>query len=442
MSKTFRFLFIQLIALTLIAFLSACGEEDGSGDLGSGGGNPDDPTDSVPVGDIEDSGFWINLQVSEGLEFDFILRDASNFDANCYIPATVTGPTLMECTLDILEGDLYLRQMDIQLNAPPGMCEAVSWRPAWHWNESSGFGPSEINLEEDASGDPAVASTCTARNASGAVVACSTLDELTDVTNINGPRCIYDRTSVGGKNCCFGEYEFNLDQDTDADGTADGIVASSDREWGGNPQECLSPYLSSFWETFSADGYPVGQVKPVQKDSQDQTVGFNEIVMGIPSNTSAFAVGFSYPSNFYTTAGNPHNHDGYVLAGTSNLPYAVDPIDDLDGSPMPRGQEFYTFTCLDAGYDIRHQIRLKIREWNTLAQFVAYSTSSGASGNPDVVGVEGTNCDYDTVFGGFSCNDLLDFDDVLTNAGGSYPTNPGGTAAQDRRTYFPNRDYD
>ncbi len=116
------------------------------------------------------------------------------------------------------------------------------------------------------------------------------------------------------------------------------------------------------------------------------------------------------------------------------------PIDDLDGSPVRSGSAAYVVTCYNAGFEIKHQIRTYIREWNTVADFVAYKGSGGVTYAPDTLGVEGTDCEYSSVFGG-ACHDKIDFGDILSNAGGTYNTTPGAGAASTRASYFPNVKY-
>ncbi len=441
-----KMILIHIVNIALIVGLSSlsisCSKDDsdGTGSAPSvGDGDGENPIDDVPIGEIEQTGFWINLDT--GGQFDVYLHKTGMYGSDCFVPTT-GGDALTECTLDILEGDLYLFELPIQLNAPPGLCDAVSWAPAWHWNESSGYGPQVVIVEDDRTGgqDPEFAS-CTAFDDFGTPDTCSNHPELIDETNLSGPTCVYNRTSAGGENCCFGDYTFVANQDLDEDGTGDTLV-TEERSWGGDPAQCLSPDLQRSWTSFTAAGYPAGLIRPVPKDENDETVGFNDEVFSLQSNASGSLLRFSTWANYYTKTGNPHSHDGYVSAATSNLPYAVEPIDDLDGSPVASGREYYRFRCLDGGSEAKHEIRLYIREWNTLSEFLAYGTSEGVSGNPDIDGVEGIGCDYDPAFG-FACNDYRDLDDVLDDAGGSYPTNPADpTPAATRRSFFPNELYD
>ena len=157
------------------------------------------------------------------------------------------------------------------------------------------------------------------------------------------------------------------------------------------------------------------------------------------SNANSVRTNFSTLANFYETTGTPHAHNGFYSSRVSNQPYAFDPIDDLDGTPVLNGNEAFEFECLDGAFDIKHRLRVFIREWNTFSDFLLYQTTSGVTENSDVSGTEGDDCDYSTIFGG-NCNDFRDFKDVLNSAGGSYNTTPGITPAA-RASYFPNIDY-
>ncbi len=439
-----KMILIHIVNILLILGLStlstSCSKDDSDG-TGSAPsvGDGDNPIDDVPIGEIEQTGFWININT--GGQFDVYLHKTGMYGSDCFVPTT-GGDALTECTLDILEGDLYLFDLPIQLNAPPGLCDAVSWRPAWHWNESSGRGPDVVIVEDDRTGgqDPEFLS-CNTFDASGTPMSCTAHPELINETTLAGPTCVYDRTSAGGENCCFGEYTFFSFQDLNEDGAGDTFVEEQ-RDWGGDPKQCLSPDLQRSWGNFSATGYPQGFIRAVPKDEEDNTVGFNDEVFNLQSNATGPVLDYSFHSNYYTRAGNPHSHRGYVDTTISNLPYAVDPIDDLDGSPVVPGREHYVFRCIDSGSEAKHEIRLYIREWNTVSEFLAYGASEGVSGDSDIEGNEGVGCDHDPIFGS-ACNDFADLDDVLDRAGGSYPTSPpGGTPAATRRTFFPNRKYD
>ncbi len=429
MNKLVLFCLRTFLLITII-FNVGCSEEETTGavlpSIGIG------PITGIPVGQVEGTGFWITVTSDQ---HTILVNSDDGFGTNCFIDATETSNKLMKCFIDVLEGDLYVYDIKIQYNAPPNLCDHVMLTPAWHWNQSIGRGPSSIVVNVDTSSSNPVVTSCTSRIADGSTVACSANPELIDVLNPEGPKCVYDKsTLVGGKNCCLGIYGQTIINDDGAGGITTNFNL---KDWGGDITSCLGGPVKTSWDIFTADGYPATLVLPVKKTANGGTAGLNE-ELTLKSNASTTRTFFSHYANFYEMTSSPHNHDGYVSATTSDKPYAVDPIDDLDGSLIRSGNDSYTITCLDNAWEIRHQIKAYIREWNTVADFIAYSDSDGVVYNPHKQGVEGTDCDYDGIFGD-SCNDLIDFTDILTNVGGTYTTdNLDPDAATIRDSYFPN----
>jgi hypothetical protein len=420
--------FIKLLILVLILQLNtSCGEQAADG----GSASPSigtSPVNSTPVNSVEATGFWINAQSTQ---HTILVNSGSGFGTDCFIDVDSTTNQLMNCYIDVLEGDLYMYDIKIQYNAPPKLCDHVTVTPAWHWNYSSGYGPTAISLVVDTAADPPTFTSCDATDAQSVTTACTANSELTNGTSISGPKCAYDKTSSGGKNCCFGEYTLTK---IDA-----GVTTVTEETWGKEVSDCIGGSVKTSWEKFFKNGYPRSLVQAVEKDASNESKGLNE-ELTLKANGLSVATSFSFMANHYETLGSPHSHDGYVSATTSNLPYSVEPIDDIDGSLIPSGSEAYVFSCLDSAFEVKHRIKAYIREWNTVADFVAFQTSLGVTYNPDVTGVEGTNCAYDGIFSEL-CNDFSDFADILTSAGGSYVTTPGAGAAATRATYFPRVDY-
>ena len=77
---------------------------------------------------------------------------------------------------------------------------------------------------------------------------------------------------------------------------------------------------------------------------------------------------------------------------------------------------YHQFACLDESGETKHEIKLLLREWNTLEEFMHLRSSGGISeGNPDISGEEGVLCNYETARSvGGPCNDLCDLDDIAT----------------------------
>lgn len=424
-----------VLGLTLIVSLVSCSEDNMGGDTipSTGGGSP---VTDTPVGTVEGTGFWVNLTNTNN-QFSYIVHKDGEFGEDCFIDVDSTTNELLTCNIDLMEGDLYMRDLEIQYNAPPELCDHVRVATAWHWNQSVGVGPSEV--EVDVYSNPvtglSTVTGCTSVNSSSATINCSANIELEDVANTAGPRCVYDKSSSGGVNCCFGNYTLTVNTN---DGTSTSTVVTN-TTWGGDVLSCLGGLPRTSWTTFSASGYPAAYVQSVPKSAEGVTAGLND-VFKLEANAVKPNARFSIYANHYETQGTPHSHDGYLNPAVSTKPYAFEPIDDLDGSAVPSASDAYTITCLDSAFEIKHMIKIYIREWNTLLDFIAFQDTEGATYNPDQTGLEGTNCDYDGTFGD-ECNDFSDFADILTGAGGTYTTTPGAGAAAARATYFPQVSY-
>ena len=45
------------------------------------------------------------------------------------------------CMFDVMEGDLWYHEINLEYNAPPGMCAYLGFLPHWHYNYAVGYGP-------------------------------------------------------------------------------------------------------------------------------------------------------------------------------------------------------------------------------------------------------------------------------------------------------------
>ena len=108
--------------------------------------NPLDPVNKTPIGTIDKTGFWVNVKAYGPDGPAEIYVNSETFGENCFVPTQTQDSKHVICFVDILEGILFTNELEIQYNVPPGLCEYLHYRPAWHWNESSGVGPPTINL--------------------------------------------------------------------------------------------------------------------------------------------------------------------------------------------------------------------------------------------------------------------------------------------------------
>jgi hypothetical protein len=261
----------------------------------------------------------------------------------------------------------------------------------------------------------------------GTITTCSANPEVTFDVETATVECIYNHNLLDPNypNCCMGSYVLTVNKTVL--GVPDPEATTVDvRQWGGNYGSCITGPYPSGWPVTSS-GIPRRNVYYAQ-------AGLNAVIT-IPGPIKAFNSGANLMiANRYTAA--LHTHDGFYVARTSTKPYAIDPIDDRNGTDLvnagvPTGRDSYDFLCLDETYEVTNRIRVYTQEWNTYYEFLAYLAAEGASGDPNVstsepcagVGIED------------QCNDIADWDDY-GNLYPNYPTNPA-TDLDDRFYYFP-----
>lgn len=426
-----NFVVIIFALLVSASMLNGCAK--GSGDSASlGSSSPG--TGGGDIGTIDAKGIWIDVADNDGL-FDPLIHQSSSFSSACRIEASVTlSSGDMDCNVDILETENYYYDVKLQYNIPQNACDFVHIKPSWHWNESWGYGPSSVTIEQNNSGqvvdmDGDGDGGCgTVQNGVG--VPCASAAEIYGMDSSGFPICEYNYQSreEGGVNCCFGTYDLTVGFDANDNGTIDANEWSvSNGRWGGNAGSCYGGFAKNSWSVFYTSGIPAVEIKDVGAK------GLNS-AFELKSNAESVGATFQYAANYYNQSGNPHNHSGFVSSSTSNLPYAFDPVDDLDGTLLPAGRVPYVVECMDKAGEIKHRINIYVREWNTYSQFLTYQSTSGVSGNSDLSGAEGVACEYEANFGG-QCNDYDDWDDILSDTGGSYDTSTIDKAK--RRSWFP-----
>tara|TARA_B110001454_G_scaffold218991_1_gene249082 strand:+ start:128854 stop:130035 length:1182 start_codon:yes stop_codon:yes gene_type:complete len=378
------------MTITLIAGCGKEAEDDTSSSSSTSSGN--NPT----LGVVQDDAFYVRVFDEE--KFPYYMSKLGDFNTKCAIASGSSAQNL-DCVLDMNELDLYFHGVSFQYNVPSGMCSYFSRSTYWYYNYEVGYGPSTFvrNETKDASGN-LVSSSCVIDGVTQAGCSNSESSYGTD-----GPSCIYNYTASGGPNCCMGSYTKTVNTTTPSGTTSTSEVLG----WGGNYAGCIGGAGKTNWTELDKVGKPVGVIEYTPSTGLNQK--YDVTGPQFKSNT-----GLNIPiANFYTAS--KHTHGAYVGSTTSSYPYIVDPIDDRSGSPLPSGNPAYTWTCYDRNLEIVNRIRVYIREWNTNKEFVKYGTTSGASGDPDISGFEGTECDYTSSMGG-RCNDRTDLDDnTFTN---------------------------
>ncbi|MFN0061151.1 MAG: hypothetical protein ACKVPX_01340 [Myxococcaceae bacterium] len=377
------------------------------------------------VGVVSEGAFFVRTLDED--KFPFFIRGPEGLVEQCQI---LTGQASQDvtCYLEMMEGDVHFQPLTLRYNVPSQMCEYFEFRNYHYYNFEVGHGASSIVILKDVNllGD-VVSATCTADG-----VDCSMSREAFVNVQTETATCAFDY-SPDLPNCCFGRYAMSVTTRADTDGnpgTPPVVTTSSSlRDWGGALEACLSgPAATDAAWPRTVLGRPIAKLW----DVNDKGINGGYRIEA-PINISGYP-GTFHTANFFTDG--LHNHSGLVTPGRiSRLPYALDPIDDRSGTDISGTyfgaptQDAYEFRCLDKAYEVINRIRVYVREWNTKAEFEAFGASAGAAGNPDVVGRESVDCEYELDLSG--CNDGADWDDLVPVGGYSL----GGVAG--RPGYFP-----
>ena len=245
--------------------------------------------------------------------------------------------------------------------------------------------------------------------------------------------CLFDQSSTensGLANCCFGTYTLVSCNSREEAGDSTGGKCDNgvDNEWGGQLNECIGgPLRVNNWEsTISREGlgdYPIPTIVPSWDRGLKEEFELNRHIIISPGvrHTSNMVI---HPQ--YSSIGIATYYDGIEdlqwESDCSDCPdiFKSEPMPftlrQLDTNDRLLGYPYFTVECLDGNKDAIHRLHLIIREWNTLEEFYSFKESNGRSGDSDISGREGDECQYfePDEFGDNDCNDLLDLDDITT----------------------------
>lgn len=399
--------------------------------------------------------FYVGIDTKKGVIGH--VHSTAGFSTPCGISKDSVANEDISCIIEIPEGDLYGKNLEIKVNVPNGeMCRFLEREPYWFYNSEIGYGPRTIAVSTDntvnASGD-VTASTYTC-SFEGVVAACDSHPEIEVILNpadqIFG--CIYNRNSYNEPNCCMGSRTITK---TITKNGASPVTTVSRGKWGPGISDCVGGPGRTNWPKVYEDGTPAKIIQFVTDTGLTETQ-----IVTAPANferplsqvTSSIHVASSYGDSA------DHTHTGFVnLTTTSTAPYYIDPIDDRDGTPISPANPSFDFVCVDAAFEVKHRIRAYVREWDTMPDFLAYVASAGTVVAPDrgIIAEPDTNCVGLGLSGlGSLCNDSWDADDFLKYAlsfpsidptdgfnglvGPTYEMTP----VTKRKQYFPRIKYD
>ncbi len=355
-----------------------------------------------------------------GQKYALYQRD-EDITVNCSISADRESTEDLYCTLDVVEGDLWFHALPLEYNVPPGMCDYLAFQVHWHFNQPVAVGP-EIIYECEAEIPGAISTSPTTTAASTTETRYCLNGCALDATSVAGicnnsfqgqesveDFCAtYDKSDQEGLgNCCFGDYVVRDKDDTEVD----------NGDWGGKLKECIGGVARfANWDGFTKeDEVPIPLVYETLRAGLKQVFTIPALKDSVdPKGSGKTLRPYSLPTANYW--------DGSENGFATNPPkFYVPPNSPSEGfTPFQyTGYPYLTWTCLDQAREIKHQIHLIIREWNTVEEFDRLIDSEGSRGDPDKEGNEGTNCDYYEaeeklgIIQFTDCNDIYDADDFI-----------------------------
>ena len=396
----------------------------------------------------DDKFFYVNLYATYYVDAGFDPLDGLVYaldegpGTDCKIPIEQESSEDLYCIMDVMEGDLWFHELHFGYNVPAGMCDFLSFETHWHFNQKMGYGPElvfecnnyftgvitegspEIETRYCLGGCVAGILTNTDGDSSTVTTECLTGTSRTEVNQFCAD---LDRSEYDLANCCLGEYELR-----NQDGESIGLT-----NWGGRVGECIGGLGRISWEYFNENGLPLAVVTNALAE------GYSD-VYELPALVNVYG-GARYPrekgrlqdpafitANYWSDVENKdflsNNPDFYISPTASELP-----ADYLRPYTGKQGYPYVTWSCLDKAREVKHRIHLVIREWNTQEEFNSFISTEGSRGDPDVVGAEGSFCDYyeaeeADILRDTDCNDLTDVDNwdaAPSGSGGSYNPYPG-----------------
>lgn len=375
------------------------------------------------VGAVTSSAFYV--RVFDQNKFPFFMHRAGSFGTSCEIDASISSQDYT-CIIEMNEGDIYEQDLYLQYNLPGGgYCDYFTFYPYWYYNYPVGTGPTNIDvtITKDADGN-ITATTCTVDSVT--TTPCDPAEASFDPATAQFT-CDYDYTKAGFPNCCDGSYVQTTRTITPG-GTS--VATSASTAWApeGWVKNCIGGPPSTNWPAsgYTLAGYPARLSYFIRDNGLNQIYQLPRVISNPNSGT------VTPVANYFGDVS--HTHTGYVLGTSTSSPYAIAPIDDVNGSPVRSGNPAYSFECRDKAFEIKNRIRLYIRSWNTYANFVAYGTSSGVTYNPNVEGEAGVDCT--AVNTEENCNNFTKWDSVFTFPSASNAF-VGPYTSGNRANYFP-----
>jgi hypothetical protein len=356
-------IFSLCVSLPLV--ISACGQSSGSGGGSSGGGGsktPENTPENPAPGTVsETAGFFVKLS-GEYADLFSIHKGESTFSEKC--EAKIGERNF--CIVEAEEMRFAAHDVSLHYHIPKTMCEYIRVMPYYFVNHQIKKQTTDLHTYFDKNGE------------------FGTGVDANDLVNAYDFGCHVSEKLE--PICCVGKYNWVKHVWDETSGKYS--VAPQGVNY--TAESCLGgPALAS--QGKNELGFPVGTYYYVPGEGKSATYDLK----GTDSSSSA-RHGIVWNVNYF----NPSDHPAPAVDG---IPVAMNYDFDPTAATDYVGNPYYTFTCLDSAWEIKSQINVQLRDWDTKAGYDARATAP--TGYRDE-GVE------ETPFGNTPKNDKWNWKDI------------------------------
>ncbi len=401
---------IAVLALALL--MSTQLAYEGAPSAASAGSRASSDDDDDPIGGDDpvpsDDFFFVHADPRKGVKtYTHIEGEAWTEKCKIDLNASSAADRDKYCVVEINEMDLYLNELKLVYNLPEFKeCKYVVRQAFFSFRYQPGRGPTTISYTEGASG--AIDTDTLSATAPGPDNAGVT------VNSTGGLKCSFNH-QPDGPDCCYGDYTANVLRYNPDTSAYDPVVLQGN--WGGKPASCAkgpavdthplteAGYPSTIWEYLTKEA-SAASLKLMRTGLEAMT--FQKISLGLAVDRSdrvrinfaklgiqpAAAGKESEPSEDADTDDDPYTGTLTIPAASKELYgtnlYASNFYEDHLNPPMATDEAafgihawpFYRYLCANEAGEIHAQIRLMIREWNTVSEFekVANTADANVSG--------------------------------------------------------------
>jgi hypothetical protein len=260
-----------------------------------------------------------------------------NFLSECKIASGTTGKDIY-CLIEGKEEDIWYYGVKLHYNIPTGMCSYFMMVPYYFYMMEPHIGPAAMSYTKDGT--------------TKAISLVTTNDPYVTIDAEGKVSCAADYSTQfdGAPNCCEGKYEITV---TNVNPVNVNTIIKGD--FGGKAGNCLAGPATKLDKQSS--GYPFVPIYNVEGIGKNDTFQTDR-----PIEQRLF--GDIQPQSNVLVA----NYMDITNDHLGVVPQAIDPT--ASGLvALPSTDRYYSFYCMDRGFDLVNRIRVQVRSWDTKVQY-------------------------------------------------------------------------